>query len=92
MLKQISPEDLMIVRSKRDRSHKSVRKQPSKPGCNTPTKKNQQKIEMKFWTTLALFVVVLAVFLRVGHAEETEEFNNFEEKYLGYCARKMEDS
>ena len=46
---------------------------------------------MKFLATLALFVVVLAVFLRVGHAEETEESDDFEEKYLAYGARKVED-
>ena len=47
---------------------------------------------MKFRTILALFVVVLAVFLRGGHAEETEESDDFEEKYLGYGAQKVEDS
>ena len=47
---------------------------------------------MKFRTILALFVVVLAVFLRGGHAEETEESDDFEEKYLRYGARKVEDS
>ena len=44
---------------------------------------------MKFWTILALFVIVLAVFLRVGHAEETDDF---EEKALEYDAGKVEDA
>ena len=47
---------------------------------------------MKFWKILALFVVVLAVFIQVGHAEETEEIEDFEEKALGFGARKVEDS
>ena len=51
-----------------------------------------QEIKMKFWKILALFVVVLAVFIQVGHAEETEEIEDFEEKALGFGARKVEDS
>ena len=47
---------------------------------------------MKFWTILALFVVVLAVFIQVGHAEGTEEIEDFEEKALRFGARKVEDS
>ena len=48
---------------------------------------------MKFWTTLALelFVVVFAVFLRVGrHAEETKESDDFEDKALEYGASEVE--
>ena len=47
---------------------------------------------MKFWTVLALFVVVPAVFLRVGHAEETEESDDFEDKALKYGASEVEDA
>ena len=37
---------------------------------------------MKFWIILALTAVGLAVFLRVGHAEETEESDDFQQKAL----------
>lgn len=50
---------------------------------------------MKFWTILALVVAVLAVFLRVGYAEETEDSDNsddFEEKALEYGAGEVEDA
>lgn len=47
---------------------------------------------MKFWTILALFVVVLAVFLRVGHAEETEESDDFEDNVLENGGGEVEDA
>ena len=47
---------------------------------------------MKIWTILALLVLVLAVSLRVGHAEETEESDNFKEKALKYGASEVEDA
>ena len=47
---------------------------------------------MKFWTTLALFVVALAVFLRVGQAEETERSDDFEDKALEYGASEVGDA
>ena len=37
---------------------------------------------MKSWIILALTVVGLAVLLRVGHAEETEESDDFQLKAL----------
>ena len=47
---------------------------------------------MKFWTNLALLVVVLAVFLRVGYAEETEESDDFEGNALEYGASQIQDA
>ena len=43
---------------------------------------------MKFWTILTLSVAVLALFLRVG---ETEESDDFDEKALEYGASEVED-
>ena len=43
---------------------------------------------MKFWTILALFVIVLAVLLRVGHADESDDFV---EKPLENGGGKIED-
>ena len=37
---------------------------------------------MKFWIILALTVVGLSVFLQVGHAEETEESDDFQQNPL----------
>ena len=37
---------------------------------------------MKFWTILALFVVVLAVFLRAEQTEEIDVVDNVDEKAL----------
>ena len=37
---------------------------------------------MKSWIILALTAVGLAVFLRVGHAKETEESDDFQQKSL----------
>ena len=37
---------------------------------------------MKFWTILALFVVVLAVFLRAGQTEKIDGVDNVDEKAL----------
>ena len=39
-------------------------------------------MKMKFWTILALSVVGLAVFLRVGYAEKTDESEDFQQKAL----------
>lgn len=47
---------------------------------------------MKFSTILALFVVVLAAFLRDGHAEETEESDDFEENALENGGGEVEDA
>ena len=47
---------------------------------------------MKFWTNLALLVVVLAAFLRDGYAEETEESDDFEGNALEYGASQIEDA
>ena len=44
---------------------------------------------MKLWTILTLSVAVLALFLRVG---ETEESDDFEEKALEYGASEVEDA
>ena len=47
---------------------------------------------MKFWTILALFVIVLAVFLRVGHAKETDESDDFVEKALENGGGEIENA
>ena len=40
---------------------------------------------------LALLVAAISAFLQDGHAEEIEEFDDFEEKALEYDAGEVED-